>query len=168
MLSLSPAPRAPQVPAVGRRLRRLLLGPRLGAGWLQPGRARLQRNLHCASGDCLGAAAAAAEVSVQPAGLLGAWCCWAADWFPCAVLGCDCRLPSLPAQLIILLEFIYVVNEWLLERDQCAWALVASTALLVCGSFVGIGFLYHVSPAVWHWQDRTSTARVGSDNGGGG
>ncbi|PRW59950.1 putative serine incorporator [Chlorella sorokiniana] len=46
-------------------------------------------------------------------------------------------------QLIILLDFIYVVNEWLLERDQCAWALVASTALLICGAFVGIGFLYH-------------------------
>ncbi len=48
-------------------------------------------------------------------------------------------------QLIILLEFIYVCNEWLLNRDQCAWALVASTALLICGAFTGIGFLYHVS-----------------------
>lgn len=106
---------------------------------------------------------------MQPAGLLGAWCCWAADWFPCAVLGCDCRLPSLPAQLIILLEFIYVVNEWLLERDQCAWALVASTALLICGSFVGIGFLYHVSPggSALAGPDKHS-AWLGSDSGGGG
>ena len=38
-----------------------------------------------------------------------------------------------------------MVNEWLLERDQCAWALVASSALLICGAFTGIGFLYHVS-----------------------
>lgn len=38
-----------------------------------------------------------------------------------------------------------MVNEWLLERDQCAWALVASSTLLICGAFTGIGFLYHVS-----------------------
>lgn len=36
------------------------------------------------------------------------------------------------------------MNEWLLERDGCGWALVAGSALGICGSFVGIGFLYAV------------------------
>jgi serine incorporator 1/3 len=47
-------------------------------------------------------------------------------------------------QLIILLEFVYAINEWLLERDD-AFArvmLVASTLLLIVGSIVGLGFLY--------------------------
>ena len=54
-------------------------------------------------------------------------------------------------KLIIILDFFYVVNEWLLERDHCAVTLVASTALMIAGSLTGIGFLYHV---------RAGTARV--------
>lgn len=41
--------------------------------------------------------------------------------------------PSLsfsPLQLIIILDFVFAANEWLLEREGCAWALVTSTALL--------------------------------------
>ena len=50
-------------------------------------------------------------------------------------------------QLVIILEFVYVVNEWLLEREKCAFTLVAATLLMIAGSFVGIGFLYHVRAA---------------------
>lgn len=46
-------------------------------------------------------------------------------------------------QLVIILEFVYVVNEWLLEREKCAFTLVVATLLMIAGSFVGIGFLYH-------------------------
>lgn len=47
-------------------------------------------------------------------------------------------------QLVILLEFIYAVNEWLVTRDGwCSWVLVGSTILFIVGSFVGLGFLYH-------------------------
>ncbi|PSC71077.1 putative serine incorporator [Micractinium conductrix] len=46
-------------------------------------------------------------------------------------------------QLVIILDFIYVVNAWLVERRSCAFPLVAVTLLLICGSFVGIGFLFH-------------------------
>jgi hypothetical protein len=42
------------------------------------------------------------------------------------------------------LDFIYQVNEWLLERDHCAVALVALTSLLIIGTCVGMGFLYKV------------------------
>ena len=44
---------------------------------------------------------------------------------------------------MIILDFIYVVNAWLVERRSCAFPLVAVTLLLICGSFVGIGFLFH-------------------------
>lgn len=47
-------------------------------------------------------------------------------------------------QLVILLDFIYQINEYLLERDHCAIALVALTALLIAGTCVGMGFLYKV------------------------
>lgn len=47
-------------------------------------------------------------------------------------------------QLIILLEFIYSINEYLLERDD--WisrtALIFLSFLLIVGSIVGLGFLY--------------------------
>lgn len=48
-------------------------------------------------------------------------------------------------QLIILLEFVYVVNEYLLDRDDnlARTALVSLSFLLIVGSLVGIGFLYH-------------------------
>ena len=52
--------------------------------------------------------------------------------------------PSPCLQLVILLDFIYAVNEWLLDRDHCAFVLVAASALLIIGSFVGLGFLYKV------------------------
>jgi serine incorporator 1/3 len=47
-------------------------------------------------------------------------------------------------QLVILLEFIYGMNEYLLERDdRCsAFTLVAASATLIAGSIVGMGFLY--------------------------
>lgn len=46
-------------------------------------------------------------------------------------------------QLVIILDFIYSVNEWLVERERCAFTLVSATVLLICGSLVGIGFLYN-------------------------
>ena len=47
-------------------------------------------------------------------------------------------------QLVILLDFVYIVNEYLLERDRCAFVLVVLTALLISGTIVGMGFLYKV------------------------
>lgn len=47
-------------------------------------------------------------------------------------------------QLIILLEFIYSINEYLLERDNCAFVLITVTGMLIAGSLVGMGFLYKV------------------------
>lgn len=46
-------------------------------------------------------------------------------------------------QLIIVLDFVYMVNEWLLEREKCAFTLIASSFLFIVASFVGIGFLYY-------------------------
>lgn len=48
-------------------------------------------------------------------------------------------------QLIVLLDFIYQVNEWLLERDNCAPVLVGVTGVLIAGTLVGMGFLYKVN-----------------------
>lgn len=48
-------------------------------------------------------------------------------------------------QLIVLLDFVYFVNEWLLERDHCQVALIGLTGALLVGTFVGAGFLYKVS-----------------------
>lgn len=69
----------------------------------------------------------------------------------CQRPGCACaelsweRCPVRCAvQLIILLDLVYSVNEWLLERERCAFTLVSATVLLICGSLVGIGFLYNV------------------------
>lgn len=45
-------------------------------------------------------------------------------------------------QLIILLDFVYDANDWLLGRPRCAFALVAGSALLIVGSFVGAGFMF--------------------------
>ena len=47
-------------------------------------------------------------------------------------------------QLVILLDFVYSANEWLLERDQCAFVLIAGSGLMIVGSLVGIGFLFKV------------------------
>lgn len=48
-------------------------------------------------------------------------------------------------QLIILLEFFYWINEWLLERESraCAVVLAGGSFLMIAGSFVGIGFMYN-------------------------
>lgn len=57
---------------------------------------------------------------------------------------CPAHLPPTPcSQLVILLDFIYIVNEWLLDREW-HWAMIIATALLICGSIVGTGFLYKV------------------------
>ncbi|GAB4821842.1 hypothetical protein N2152v2_008888 [Parachlorella kessleri] len=45
-------------------------------------------------------------------------------------------------QLVLLLDFIYRINEWLLERERCSCVIVGLTGLLIVGSFVGSGFLY--------------------------
>lgn len=47
-------------------------------------------------------------------------------------------------QLLILLEFIYAMNTFLVEGGG-AWhvLLVAASALLIAGSLVGVGFLFH-------------------------
>ncbi len=47
-------------------------------------------------------------------------------------------------QLIILLDSVYKLNEYLLERDQCAFTLIALTVVMIAGTFVGMGFLYKV------------------------
>lgn len=78
---------------------------------------------------------------------------------------CRTNKPSPPfistlPQLLILLEFFYSVNEWLVERDQCAWALVAGSAFLIVGAFVGIGFLYHVCLVVAGRGECNSSALV--------
>lgn len=54
-------------------------------------------------------------------------------------------------QLIILLDFFYWLNEWLLEHEWNA-LVVASTVVLIVGSFVGCGFLYKVG-SVLVWAD---------------
>jgi len=45
-------------------------------------------------------------------------------------------------QLVILLDFIYNINEYLLERDRAAPILIGLTFILIAGSIVGMGFLY--------------------------
>lgn len=47
-------------------------------------------------------------------------------------------------QLILLLDFFYQINQWLLEREQCNFVVIGLTAFFIVGSFVGIGFLYKV------------------------
>ena len=62
-------------------------------------------------------------------------------WGWAAIFGL--RLRSV-VQLIILLDFVYFANEWLLARDQCAFVLIGGSALLGVGSVVGLGFLFYV------------------------
>lgn len=47
-------------------------------------------------------------------------------------------------QLVILLDSVYKLNEYLLERDQCAFTLIALTVVMIAGTIVGMGFLYKV------------------------
>ena len=47
-------------------------------------------------------------------------------------------------QLVIFLDVIYQLNEYLLAREQCAFALISITALCIVGTIVGMGFLYKV------------------------
>ena len=49
-------------------------------------------------------------------------------------------------QLIILLDFIYIINEYLLERDDGLGngLLIGGSALLIIGSIIGTGFLYYL------------------------
>lgn len=49
-------------------------------------------------------------------------------------------------QLLILLDFIYALNEWLLSRDDALGnaLLIGGSVVLMAGSLVGTGFLYHV------------------------
>jgi Serine incorporator (Serinc) len=47
-------------------------------------------------------------------------------------------------QLIILLDSVYKLNEYLLEREQCAFTLIALTVVMIVGTIVGMGFLYKV------------------------
>lgn len=55
-------------------------------------------------------------------------------------------------QLIIILDSVYKVNEYLLDREQCAFTLIALTVVMISGTIVGMGFLYKVSG---HWgEDR--------------
>jgi hypothetical protein len=59
---------------------------------------------------------------------------------------CFLRFMCPRLQLLILVEFVYVANEWLLKQEG-RWAaatLVAGSALMIAGAFVGVGFLYHV------------------------
>jgi hypothetical protein len=45
-------------------------------------------------------------------------------------------------QLIILLDSVYKLNEYLLEREQCTFTLIALTMVMIVGTIVGMGFLY--------------------------
>ena len=83
------------------------------------------------------------------------------------------------AQLLILLDFIYAVNEWLVERRGAAHAaLVAGSALLILGSFVAIGFMYHFYAPyascstnigfLTRWAGRGCCSAAGATAGGGG
>lgn len=66
---------------------------------------------------------------------------------PCALCAQIARVLScfyIILQLILLLDFFYRVNEWLLERRSCNAVTVTLTAICIVGSFVGIGFLYKV------------------------
>ena len=51
----------------------------------------------------------------------------------------------------MLLDFVYGVNEWLLERDWCRFVLVGLTALFIVASCVGAGFLYKVWRGLRRW-----------------
>jgi hypothetical protein len=45
-------------------------------------------------------------------------------------------------QLVILLDSVYKLNEYLIEREQCAFTLISLTLVLIAGTVVGMGFLY--------------------------
>eukprot|EP00887_Chlorella_sp_A99_P006525 scaffold3.g6525.t1 len=60
--------------------------------------------------------------------------------------------------LIILLDFVYDANDWLLGRPRCAFALVAGSALLIVGSFVGAGFMFKAIIAVAFTTTRSGVA----------
>lgn len=125
--------------------------------WLWPGRPRLLRLLHRAAGlrgSCgrgrlglLGGSTPTAHALALGLGLRRLLHMASTAAAP-ALSRCrrlvPCRTSPCSAQLVIILDFIYSVNEWLLERKRCAFTLVSATLLLICGSLVGIGFLYNV------------------------